>query len=285
MLLQQPRVRARQPILRQDADRLKQRRAHLVIQILRGQLPLSALCQAFAHLGRELRHASQREGLFKHVVSQARAWLASLSRNGMSRRRTDSAAGTSSGRIAATCTQPFAATLPSSHNVCHRRNSRNSRGRRASPQIRETARISSASIPSRCPPNRELQTRLPPPGARPPVQDPTDENQNYHAVRSARPRPRGMLARPNPRAFHRPPGGIVLRSAARAQATWRTLWLLRGSHTRANPAANGPRRTSPGTSTDFRLASKMPDAARLLFLSTPRLPRSRVKGSRNHRLE
>ncbi len=175
MLLQQPRVRSCQPVFRQNADHLKQCRAHLVIQIFRRQFSLSALRQAFAHVSREFGHIPLEAFALACWLPRAQDCLAiaSLPRNGTLRRRTDSAAGTSFGRIAATCTQPFAATLPSSRSVSHRRNSRNSRGKRASPQIQGTARSTSASIPSHCPLNREPRTRLPLRDARPPVQDPT----------------------------------------------------------------------------------------------------------------
>ena len=59
IFLQQPRVRPRQAILRQDANGFEQRRAHFVVQIFRRKFSLSGLGQARAHVRGEIRHVPQ----------------------------------------------------------------------------------------------------------------------------------------------------------------------------------------------------------------------------------
>src|SRR5260370_7033725 len=63
MCLQQARVRPRQSILRQEANRLEQRGAYLVIQIFGRQLPLPRLQQPFAHRRRKFGHMSDGKSL------------------------------------------------------------------------------------------------------------------------------------------------------------------------------------------------------------------------------
>src|SRR5579859_540045 len=210
--------------------------------------------------------------------------LANPLRSGMSRRRADNAAGTSFGKIAATCTQPFAATLLSSHSVSHRRNSPNILDKRASARIQGTARTASGSTPSHCPPDRESRNRSSLLDAPPLAKAPTHENQNFRGTRSARLLPMENFARTGPLVFHTPPGEIVLRSAALARATLRKPSLPRGSHTRAIPWAAVSLRTSPYTSIGFRRASRMPGAGLPLFPSIPTLPRSRARDFRSLRL-
>src|ERR1700693_4598611 len=57
----------------------------------------------------------------------------SLPRNGMLHIRTDSAAETSCGMMAAACKRRFGVSRPSSHNACHRKNSPNIQDRKAWP--------------------------------------------------------------------------------------------------------------------------------------------------------
>ena len=198
MFLQQPRIRPRQSVFRQHANCFKQRRAHFVIQDISTAILFARSSSSLRARRPRIRTHVSAEG-FASACRLARAVClasASLPRNGMLRRRTDSAAETSSGRIAVTCTRPFAATLPSSRSVCHRRNSRNSPDKRASAQIQGMARTASASTPTRCPPNHERRMRSPLPEKRPPGRDPIAENQNCHGARRALPRPMDKLRSP-----------------------------------------------------------------------------------------
>src|SRR5256885_7249286 len=88
----------------------------------------SSLCPGLVRLWRTSAANSDtwRTGR-KEVSMGLPGWgLISPRRNGTLRRHTDNAVGTSFETIAAACTQRCAASHPSSHSVCRRRNLRNS---------------------------------------------------------------------------------------------------------------------------------------------------------------
>src|SRR5581483_11588701 len=142
-----------EPVLGKGADHFEQSRAHIVIQIFRGQLFLAAACEAGTNVGGEFVNGLRRDGVGQHDFLSA-------SRSGILRKRIGNAAGTSCGTSAVTCSQPCAASCLSSRNVCRRKNRRSSPGKTKSVQSRGTERRCWTSIPSRCPEDRAPRTRF-----------------------------------------------------------------------------------------------------------------------------
>ena len=260
-----PRASSRIPAGR---NRLKERRAHFVVKIFRRQFSLSALGQAFAHIGREFCHSSA-EGFDQHVGSQGPGLsCVNPPRNGMLRRRTDSAAGTSSGRIAVACTPPFAAIRPSSRSACHRRNSLNSRDKRASARIREWRKLRPRPLPPI--PHQIVTPRMRSRLRKSPHRAGSQCGKSKLPCRSlGASSPQGYTrSRRPPRSIRRPMKLCFARQLTpqpfRICAGFRVAHISRPVQRQANLSEH-----RASTSKDSRRDSKTPDAPCLPFLSTP----------------
>ncbi len=136
---QQPLIGARQPVFRQMADHLKQRRSHLVVKIFRGKFFLPRLGKPGANL--VTRNRKWHCGVIAGTIMLApisSTWSISGSHSGIPHTRIDNAAGTSYEMCAAACKPRCAPSRLSRRSVSRRRNRPNIRGKTETAQTRRT---------------------------------------------------------------------------------------------------------------------------------------------------
>src|SRR5439155_13209257 len=151
----------------------EERGAHVVVQVLRWQFFLWILGEPGADLSSKLIARIGGNRVCEHQESPV-----SGLRNGIPRRRIDSAAGTSCGTSGAACTPQFVVSHLSSRIAFHRKNWLISRYKKEKDQSRETDGTGLTSTPSHFRSDQRHRKRCRPADANSPDKGPNGESQS-----------------------------------------------------------------------------------------------------------